>query len=1228
MNVIFPILGLFLASTIPALAHNGAVAIAVPVEQIAIDGDFSDWQTRWYPIRSLDYGAVPHDEDDFTGQWTLGYSEAENALYLAVEIHDDSPVLAPLAGETKFWNTQDCCEVYLDLVHRDKDSPSIQFTAHGEELAIFSLDKGDLHQWRESGHVQHAIYRAGKIQRYEWKFDIGKISAGQTHLQAGMSLSVDLAICDLDQDGSFSWLAWGQGIVKTMFPDRRGDAILVAKNAKLGRVQGRIEREGGRGGIGQKRVRLLAEWLAPQQIDLETDDAGHFSAELPTGTYQFEVERGRNSKTRAQLEIAAGDTTEFILAIPPPKGKTVEARPGRKTRAGTGTRYGRWHNFTVADGFANPHIADIVQDRRGHLWFASWSGGAYRYDGRYFTTFTVEDGLADNQLRAVLEDRQGQLWFATDGYGVSRYDGHSFTTFTTEDGLADNQVHDLVEDRQGQLWFATWGGGISRYDGSYFTTFTTEDGLANNTVSALLVDRRGHLWCATSQGGVSRYDGKKFTTFAIRDTLVDEYIYDMAEDAQGNLWFGTRNLGAIRYDGAQFARFTTADGLPSNSVSAIAEDTNGHLWFGTGSRRERGAGLARYDGAAFTTFTTKDGLGGNTIEALAIDSEGSLWIGTQGDGLSRYDGTEFTSFPFKASQAVIDHQGKLWFASKEALYRYDGQSFAEFPFEQAVSNLLSCSVDRQDHIWIGTTSGAKRFDGKQFSTLSSKDGLPSDWISPILQDRSGHMWFGTGAGLSRYDGDAFTHFTIENGLAHNSVYDLAEDREGRIWIQTREGLNTYYDGQLAAFAPEDSLGRLAKRLLLEDNRGHLWFLVDRGGVLRYDGERFAQYATRDGLASDVVNNMLADHQGHLWFATESGISRYDGFAIQNLLRRDGLAHRNTLDMIQDHNGALWFASREGLTRFRPHYASPPIHLSDVVADQRYGPVTEIRLPSSQRYLAFEFYGLSFKTRPEAMLYRYRLVGYDADWLLTRDQRVEYQSLPVGDYTFEIQAINRDLVYSEESAMVRVHIHPPYERIAWLASLTLAGLLIAWQANRLVRRDRRLRDTNEQLQQQARALIDANREVQQAAQAKSQFLANMSHELRTPMNSVINFSSLILEEAYGKISPEIRDAVEEIDHNSENLLDLINDILEISRIESGSVELNIAACVPESCIDTAIATLQHAATQQDLAIVREVADDLPLIQADERRLTQHVLVNLLKNAIKFTERGQIRVGARV
>ena len=194
-----------------------------------------------------------------------------------------------------------------------------------------------------------------------------------------------------------------------------------------------------------------------------------------------------------------------------------------------------------------------------------------------------------------------------------------------------------------------------------------------------------------------------------------------------------------------------------------------------------------------------------------------------------------------------------------------------------------------------------------------------------------------------------------------------------------------------------------------------------------------------------MSSILETREGNLWFGQlRKGVSQYDGLVFQCLLKYDGLVNYEVNQLLQDRNGDIWIATSDGVTRYHPQHISPPIFLTDVRADRRYDPIQEVRIPSSQQFIIFEFQGLSFKTRSGQIVYLYQLLGYDEEWQQTRENRVEYTDLPVGEYTFEVKAVDRDLNYSEEPATVKVTVHPPYGLIALWSGLgvSLLGLVLA------------------------------------------------------------------------------------------------------------------------------------------------------------------------------------------
>ena len=1019
--------------SLPAHAHNGAIAVALPVSDITIDGDLSDWPAAMesYPI------GFAGEEEDCSGLFRIGYSSSENALYLAVEVDDDSVV----RGEGSIWNGQDGCELYVDATHAPEGDRQLgQFHIWEDVVGVFGSGV-------ELEDFQAAAQRADHLHRYEWRVDIERLSDGQVRLRPGMSLGVDLVLLDLDEDGSFSWVPWRNSGGKWT-SSGVGDVVLV-DNRKAGALRGRLLWEEGtplaRADLIIRSLQSPALWVTAQ-----TDRQGGYALDLPVGNYRiapiFRPDDEREAK------VTAGGTTELAdLVIPAPRGQKLEIGPGRQTPArgrstpaGDGQRQGAWQSLGVADGLPDPSVAAILQDRDGALWFATNGGGISRYDGETFTTFTTADGLASDHVSSILQTDDGILWFGTMG-GVSSYDGEAFTTFSFgEEDQRENQVWSLLEDRMGQLWFGTEAGAI-RFDGRQetgknSTIFTVEDGLVGSLIFSMAEDTGGNIWFGTPEGA-SRFNGAGFENFSHEDGLTD--ITAIVEDQEGQLWFVTAG-GALRYDGADFQTFREIDGLANNWMSSVAADRRGRLWFGT----NRG-GVSCYDGKVWKTFTTEDGLAHSSVMSILEDSSGDIWFGTGwwksgmsgGNGVSRFREGEFTTFGatdgLPADQVMSlgeDSRGNIWIGTWRGVGRYDGR---DIELLKGPRNTWSIVEDRQKNIWFGAQNGAFRYDGQEMKRFSTKDGLGDDFVAHILEDRGGNIWFATWtAGISRYDGRTFVSFDTTSGLADNRAQSIAEDREGILWFGT--------DGGVCRYDPRSPVDRAfttyprLKSPVLQDRDGNIWAGLQSGGVSRYDGQTFTDYTTANGLSHNYVIHIMQDRQGHLWFSTwGGGVSRFDGKVFQSLIKGDGLPHNATQESLQDREGNIWIATEGGAVRFRPDTTPPPVRITGVVADREYGPLAEFSLSTSQDYLAFEFLGTSFKTRPNQMVYLYQLEGYDAEQLQTRERQVAYYDLPIGEYIFRVTAVDRDLNYSESPAEIRVTVHPAYARLALIAGLVVA-----------------------------------------------------------------------------------------------------------------------------------------------------------------------------------------------
>jgi GAF domain-containing protein len=159
----------------------------------------------------------------------------------------------------------------------------------------------------------------------------------------------------------------------------------------------------------------------------------------------------------------------------------------------------------------------------------------------------------------------------------------------------------------------------------------------------------------------------------------------------------------------------------------------------------------------------------------------------------------------------------------------------------------------------------------------------------------------------------------------------------------------------------------------------------------------------------------------------------------------------------------------------------------------------------------------------------------------------------------------------------------------------------------------------------RELGEKGRELAEASKHKSQFLANMSHELRTPLNAILGYTELILDSIYGEVPEKARAVLERLEVNGRHLLGLINDVLDLSKIEAGQLTLSLDDYSLSDVVHGVVSAVEPLAAEKRLAFKAEIAPDLPTGRGDGRRLSQ-VLLNLVGNAIKFTDKGEVAIRA--
>jgi signal transduction histidine kinase/CheY-like chemotaxis protein len=454
--------------------------------------------------------------------------------------------------------------------------------------------------------------------------------------------------------------------------------------------------------------------------------------------------------------------------------------------------------------------------------------------------------------------------------------------------------------------------------------------------------------------------------------------------------------------------------------------------------------------------------------------------------------------------------------------------------------------------------------------------------------------------------------------------------------------------------------------LAEDAQGRLW-VATREGLFRLDPATRAitLYTTRHGLPTDYVVGVIVAPDGDLWLSTKKGLARFSpsaGMVARAYEVSDGLQGNefNALARARAADGTLYFGGAQGLTAFTPAtlaadpYA-PPVVLTDF--QLRYHSVTpntpdsplnkpiwatdQLTLRYDQNILGFEFAALSYAA-PLKNQYRYRLDGFDLQWITTTRRFAGYTTLPAGDYVLRVEATNSDGVWSGRAAALRLTVLPPWWETWWFRGLVALGgvsLAVGGVTWRIRAVEQRNRDLERQVSDRTRALQTRTLELQAseeqlryaknaaeaANRAKSTFLANMSHELRSPLNAILGFAQVLRRHPH--LPADTHENLGIILRSGEHLLALINQVLDLSKIEAGRLSLNPSDFDLYRLLTDLHDMLALRADDKHLRLIFDHADDLPrYIRADEIKLRQ-VLINLLTNALKFTVEGGVTLRAR-
>jgi len=754
--------------------------------------------------------------------------------------------------------------------------------------------------------------------------------------------------------------------------------------------------------------------------------------------------------------------------------------------------------------------------------------------------------------------------------------------------FSEDKISMIVPYDDQTLLIGTRSNGFYLYDGTKRQPFPTEvdDYLIKNEVyhGIRLKSSPGDFALATQRGGLVIIDSNGILKgiFAKTSGLQDDSVKYVYEDFQGNLWLALgEGISKIEY-ASPFSFYDDRSDLPGLVLSVLKHGK--HLYAGTAS------------GLYFLESTNKFRPVPGISRCWSLLSIGNSLLAAASNGVLPVDSESNTKQKIVNAQSYVLHQSqkdpnRIWVGTNQglvSLYVKDGQWAEEHIFKNITQEITTIVEDNKGNLWLGTPAagvlkvdftGEREIANPVESWYHTSEGLPGGEIKVFMA--AGHVIFATERGIYRFnekDKVFIPDSTLGDRFVGSSrgVFRIAQDQHNQIWF--------YSEGVIFQAVPGDDG----------------FYIPENNPLLR--------------LPPDQVNSIYPDPGGDIvWFACHKGLIRYN--------TREKRKHRTdflTLIREVEVNGTRLFYDPEN-SIYKPgknrEYPFPMFDFKD--RDIRFS-------------FAAPFFEAESRTR-----YRCLLEGYDKNWSeWTLETWRNYVKVDPGLNTFRVQAIN---VYGNLSreAVFQFKVLPPWYKTWWaffvyaISGFLVLFLVVRWRSGKLQRekqkleqivkeRTKEINQKNTQLETQTIQLKEQAEKLQEMSAVKSRFFANISHEFRTPLTLIMGPLEQLLSDYRGKDS-QLEKKVKLMLRNSQRLFTLINRLLDLSKLDSGKMQLKASRQNMIPFLKGIAASFDLLAGQYDLDLTFQTGEEDLILYFDLEKM-EDVMCNLLINAVKFTPGG--------
>ena len=898
--------------------------------------------------------------------------------------------------------------------------------------------------------------------------------------------------------------------------------------------------------------------------------------------------------------------------------------------------------YDATNGLPTSDANYILGAKNGYVWIGGYSG-IIRYDGNNFERLPTTNGLTSS--RAFFEDSKGRIWVGTNDNGVVVINGQEFRQYTYKDGLPSSSIRNFAEDKDGNVFIATATG----------LAFVKENGLLYqlshpqlNTERILKLDSdsSGKIYGQTTNGIVFSIKNRNISELYTSDDLEMPKISSILADPinDGKVYFCCEG-GIVYYGdfGKKSSELLKIDIAPLKTVQWISYDCF-RVWI---CSRTQIAYLDQDNSLNLVANLPMNG----SIEMLTSDYQGNIWACSSTQGVMKIVANNFVNIteeaklPKKTVNTTCLHNDLLYIGTESGLRIIDKnmQAINNSLTEYVADSRIRCIVeDNNNNIWVGTFTNDKGLvcqspDGK-ITAFTTKEGIADNKIRALKVAKDNSLLCGTNDGFSIIKNQKVIKTVGKNEIIKNSVILTVEESEdGNIYLGTDgDGIYIISDSVIQRYGRDDGLTSDVVMRIKEDKKNGVVWLVTSNSIQYMKGGRVKN------ITSFPYNNnydLYLNEKNDMWVLASSGIytvkaedllsdsvSDYKLYTVAN-----GLPSSVTSNSYSalDENGNLYIACREGVSCVNiNHYMEQKIQIKTDLNSVYCG--NKKIIPNGNGSFIIPASDERIKITASVMDYsmanppvRVFLEGAkDEGITVNRDElsALEYTNLSYGYYTFHIQVLSQNkndiLLDNSFSIIKRFRLTELMEfRFIIIVLLILAAGFIVWRVMK-----------STVILNQYRQLQNAKEEAVRASRTKSRFLSNMSKEIITPINTIMGMNEMILREDAKDVPKNYFSSIMSYGMNvreaADALLTLVNDLLEITRIESGKITLHENEYDVQNLLRSIIIPARQKNLSKGLNLNFDIDQMIPTRLCGDVGKIKQILLNLLFNAIKYTEKGEV------